>query len=161
KHDPAQAEAQWLRLRDDLLSMVRKEMVPIAERIEGQHVSAFAFATMHQRLGDLFLRLGQFDDARGEFQQGYYGIARVAKDHPGNDLARANLGVMLLRLGDMALEQAGDAARARDEFDRAWKLQEEIALHPRSGNYNKSDNNRILSGIAIKQGTAELSLGHP
>ena len=63
---------------------------------------------------------------------------------------------MLVRLGEMALDQAGDAARARDEFDRAWKIQEEIALHPRSGNYSEADNCRILSGIAIKQGMAEL-----
>jgi tetratricopeptide (TPR) repeat protein len=68
---------------------------------------------------------------------------------------------MLLRLGEMALEQRGDAALARDEFDRAWKLQEEISQHPRSGNYSKSDNFRLLSAIAIKRGTAELGLGRP
>jgi eukaryotic-like serine/threonine-protein kinase len=161
KHDPARAEAEWLRLRGDLLAMVQKEVLPLAERIEGQGVSPFAFATLHQRLGDLLRTFGQFDDARREFQQGYDRIARIAQDQPNNDLARANLGVMLLRLGEMALDQRGDAAQAHDEFDRAWKIQEEIALHPRSGNYSKIDNNRILSGIAIKQGTADLSLGHP
>jgi eukaryotic-like serine/threonine-protein kinase len=161
KHDPARAEAEWLRLRGDLLAMLQKEVLPLAERIEGQGVSPFAFATFHQRLGDLLRTLGQFEDARREFQQGYDRIARIAHDQPNNDMARANLGVMLLRLGEMALDQRGDAALAHDEFDRAWKIQEEIALHPRSGNYSKTDNNRILSGIAIKQGTAELSLGHP
>jgi tetratricopeptide (TPR) repeat protein len=161
KHDPARAEAEWLRLRDDLLTMLQREMVPLAERIERQQVSPFAFATIHQRLGDLLRKLGQVEDARREFQQGYDRIARIAHDQPNNDVARANLGVMLLRLGEMALEQGGDAARARDEFDRAWKLQEEISLHPRSGNYTKADNYRILSGIAIKQGAAELGLGHP
>jgi tetratricopeptide (TPR) repeat protein len=161
KHDPARAEAEWLRLRDDLLAMLQKEVVPLAQRIEGQGVSAFAFATFHQRLGDLLRRLGQFEDARREFQQGYDRIARIAHDQPENDMARANLGVMLLRLGEMALEQRGDAAQAHDEFDRAWKIQEEISLHPRSGNYSKADNLRLLSGIAIKQATAELGLGHP
>ncbi len=160
KHEPARAEAEWLRLRSDLLTMLQKEMVPLAERIEAQGVSPFAFATLHQRLGDLLRKLGQVDDARREFQQGYDSIARVAHDHPENDVARANLGLMLVRLGEMALDQAGDAARARDEFGRAWKIQEEIALHPRSGNYKEADNHRILSGIAIKQGTAELALGH-
>ena len=160
KHEPARAEAEWLRLRDDLFAMLQKEMVPLAERIEGQGVSPFAFATLHQRLGDLFRKLGQVEDARREFQQGYDRIARVAHDQPNNDVARANLGVMLVRLGEMALDQSGDAVRARDEFDRAWKIQEEISLHPRSGNYTKVDNQRILSGIAIKQGTAELALGH-
>ena len=38
--------------------------------------------------------------------------------------------------------------------------QEEIALHPKSGDYKAADNDRILSGIAIKQGTALLALGH-
>jgi serine/threonine-protein kinase len=161
KHDPARAEAEWLRLRDDLLAMFEKEAIPLAQRIEGQGISPFAQAALHQRLGDLFRKLGQFDDARREFQQAYDRTARVAQDQPNNDVARANLGVMLLRLGEMSLDQAGDAARARDEFDRAWKLQEGIALHPRSGNYSKVDNHRLLSGIAIKQGTAELALGHP
>jgi len=161
KHDPARAEAEWLRLRDDLLTMLQKEMVPLAERIEGHQVSPFAFATLHQRLGDLLRRLGQIEDARREYQQGYERLSRIAHDQPNNDMARANLGVMLVRLGEMALEQGGDAARARDEFDRAWNIQQDIALHPRSGNYSEADNQRILSGIAIKQGVAELALGHP
>jgi len=109
----------------------------------------------------LLRKLGQFDDARREFQQAHDRIARVAREQPNNDVARANLGVMLVRLGEMALDQGGDAGRARDEFGRAWKLQEEIAVQPRSGNYSKADNHRLLSGIAVKQGTAELSLGHP
>jgi len=161
KHDPARADAEWLRLRDDLLTIFQKEMIPLAERIERQGVSPFALAALHQRLGDLLRKLGQFEDARRQYQQGFDRIAQIAQDQPNNDVARANLGVMLLRLGEMSLDQAGDAAPARDDFDRAWKIQEEIALHPRSGNYSKADNHRLLSGIAIKQGTAELSLGHP
>jgi len=161
KHDPARAEAEWLRLRDDLLTMLQKETIPLAERIERQQVSPFAFATLHQRLGDLLRRLGQAAAARREYEQGFERLDRVARDQPANDMARANLGVMLVRLGEVALEHEGDAARARDEFGRAWTIQEEIAQHPRSGNYSKSDNLRILSGIAIKQGTAELGLGRP
>ncbi len=160
KHDAARAEEEWLRLHDDLLAMLQKEMVPLAERVEAQGVSPFAFATLHQRMGDMLRKLGEFEGARREYQQGFDRIARVAHDHPENDVARANLGVMLVRLGEMAMDQAGNAAQARDEFDRAWKIQEEISLHPRSGNYSKTDNHRLLSGIAIKQGTAELALGH-
>ena len=101
------------------------------------------------------------EDARREFQQGYDRIARIVQAQPNNDLARANLGVMLVRLGEIALDEAGDAALARKEFDRAWKIQEDISQHPRSGNYSETDNHRILSGIAIKQGIALLSLGQP
>ncbi len=160
KHDPARAEAEWLRLRDDLLTMLRKEMVPLAERIEGQQVSPFAFATLHHRLGDLFRRLGQVDDALREYQQGYDRLVHVTHEQPDNDMARANLGFMLMKLGEVALEEGGDAARAREEFGRSWTIQEEIALHPKSSGYSQSDNRRILSGIAIKEGVAELGLGH-
>ena len=68
---------------------------------------------------------------------------------------------MLLRLGELAMEQGGDAAGARDAFRRAWEIQDDVAEHPRSGNYSETDNHRVLSGIAIKQGLAELGLGHP
>src|SRR5262249_42511262 len=64
-------------------------------------------------------------------------------------------------LGETALELDGDARRALGEFRRAWDLQEEIARHPRSRNYTKADNHRLLSHAAIKRGIAELSLGHP
>ncbi len=161
KHDPARAEAEWLRLRDDLLAMLRKELIPLAERIEAQQISPFGFATLHQRLGDLFRRLGQVEDARREYQQGFDKLARIVRDQPNNDVARANQGVMLLRLGELAMEQGGDAAGARDAFRRAWEIQDDVAEHPRSGNYSETDNHRILSGIAIKQGLAELGLGHP
>jgi tetratricopeptide (TPR) repeat protein len=161
KHDPAQAEAEWLRLRDDLLTMLRRELVPLAERIEGKGVTPFAFATLHQRLGDLFRKLGQVDDARREYLQGCDRLTRTVQEQPRNDMARANLGVMLMRLGEVALDQGGDAAQARDEFARDWTIQDQIAQHPRSGAYSQADNLRILSGIALKQGIAELALGHP
>ena len=161
KHDPARAEAEWLRLRDDLLTMFQKEMVPLAERIEGQGISPFAQATLHQRLGDLLRRLGQVDLARREYQQGYDRIARVAHDQPNNDMVCANLGVMLVRLGEMSLDQAGDAARARDEFDRAWKIQEEIALHPQSATTARPTTTGSFRASPSSKGTAELALGHP
>ena len=45
--------------------MLQTEMLPLAERIEGQGISPFAFATFHQRLGDLLPELGQFEKGGG------------------------------------------------------------------------------------------------
>jgi tetratricopeptide (TPR) repeat protein len=143
------------------MTMLLKELVPMAQRIEGQEVTSFAVAAIHQQLGDLVRKFGQGEQARGQYQRGYELIERFARDHPDNDVARANLGVFLLRLGETALDLDGDARRALDEFRHAWNLQDQIARQPRSGQYTDLDNRRILSHIAIKLGVAELSLGHP
>ena len=64
KPDPARAEAEWLRLREDLLvdAPERAGSPGRADRAPGSQ--PFAFATLHQRLGDLLRRLGQVEDAR-------------------------------------------------------------------------------------------------
>jgi serine/threonine-protein kinase len=161
KHDPARVQAEWSRLRDDLGSMLEKELVPTANRIEGQGLTPFALAAMHQALGDLLRRSGRGEEARRQFRRTVELIDLVARAQPDNDVARANLGVMHQRLGETALELDGDAQGALGEFRRAWDLQDRIAREPRSGNYSKADNHRLLSHAAIKMGFAELSLGHP
>jgi tetratricopeptide (TPR) repeat protein len=136
-------------------------MVPVAQRIEGQEVSAFAVAALYQQLGDLLRKFGQSEEARQQYRRAYDLVTRTVRDQPGNDQARANLGVVHLRLGEIALELDGDALLARNELARAWDLQDEIARRPRSGHFKEVDNRRILSGVAVKLGIAELALGHP
>ena len=132
KHDPARAEEEWLRLRDDLLTMLQKEMLPLAERIEGQQVSPFAFATLHQRLGDLCRRFGAVEDARREYQQAHDRIARVAHDQPSNDIARATWASCSSSLARWRSTK-GATPRGSRRVEPPWKIQQEIALHPRSG----------------------------
>jgi serine/threonine-protein kinase len=161
KHEPARVQAEWSRLRDDLASMLQKELVPIANRIEGQGDTSFGLAAMHQSLGDLLRRTGRGEEARREFRRAIELIDQIARARPDNDVARANLGVMHQRLGEASLELDGDAQGALGEFRLAWDLQDRIARQPRSGFYTKADNHRLLSHAAIKLGLAELGLGHP
>ena len=166
KHDPARAEAEWLKTAPKTcLPCSRKRWFLPRRTNRGPADQSVCLRHASSTFGRpaAKARPGLRNAAAAEYQQGHDRLARVAARSAQHRrcVARANLGVMLVRLGEMALEQAGDAARARDEFDRAWKIQEEIALHPRSGNYKKIDNHRILSGIAIKQGAAQLGLGHP
>ena len=161
KHDPARAEAEWLRLRDDLTGMLMKELVPMAERIENQAVTSFAVAASHQQLGDLLRKFGQGEAARRQYQHGFDSLERIVHNQPVNDQARANLGVILLRLGDTALDLDGDAEQSRKDYNRAWDIQDQIARQPRSKQFTDVDNRRILANIELKMGIAELSLGHP
>ncbi len=155
---PEQAEG---RINEDVMAMLLKEMVPMAERIEGQGVTSFAVAASHQSLGDLLRRFARGEEARRQYRQGADLLERIIAEQPDNDQARGNLGVIFLLLGETALDLDGDARLAHDEFHHSWSIQDEIALHPRSNSYTAVDNHRILSGIELKLGMAELALGHP
>jgi serine/threonine-protein kinase len=161
RYDPARARAEWQRLRDDLAGVLQKELLPIANRIESQGATSFGLAAMHQAMGDLLRRCGQGEEALRHFRRTIELIEPVARAQPDNDVARANLGVMHQRLGELAMEVDGDARRALDDLRRAWDLQDRIAREPRSKFYTKADNHRLLSHAAFKLGLAELALGHP
>jgi tetratricopeptide (TPR) repeat protein len=133
----------------------------MAERIESREVSSFAVAASHQQVGDLLRKFGQAKAARRQYQRGFDSVERIVGDQPDNDQARANLGVILMRLGDCFLELDGDAVESRDAYRRAWEIQDEISRRPRSSHFTPIDNCRLLAYIELKLGIAELSLGHP
>jgi tetratricopeptide (TPR) repeat protein len=161
KHDPARAEAEWFRLREDLMELLTKELVPMAERIQKQQGTSFVVAASHQMLGDLLRKFGEAKAARRQYEHGFDSVERIVDEQPNNDQARANLGVILMLLGDCFLELEGDAAQARESYRRAWDIQDEIARRPRSGHFTVFDNHRMLSRLELKLGISELNLGHP
>jgi serine/threonine-protein kinase len=146
-------------LREDVLNLLRQTMVAMAQDLEGSDVTSFGMVATHQQMGDLLRKLGQGQKALRQYQQGTEVVKAVVAQQPDNDQARANLGVMLARLGDMVLELNGDALGARGYYQQAWDLQQEIATHPRSGQYTPLDNKRILSHAAQHLGRAEQALG--
>jgi serine/threonine protein kinase len=149
------------RLREDLLTALRQSLAGLAKDLEGTDVTAFGTAAIHQHMGDLLLRLGQGEKALQLFRLATDVCQREAKRDPNSDKARANLAVMLWRLGDLALELKGDARGARGYYREANALLKEVEEHPRSGDYSKVDGLRLLSHAAARLGNAELALGEP
>src|SRR5262249_38897049 len=78
---------------------------------------------------------------------------------PDSDVARANMGVMLLRLGEMALELNGDVRLAREHSQEAYEIQQAIAANPRSHDYTDVDNKRLLAFADMRLGKAALATG--
>jgi serine/threonine-protein kinase len=161
KRLPATAAPELRRIREDMLATLRDSLLALARQMEAGGVTTFGMAATCQQLGDLLRKLGRGDEARRQYQQGYDLVRRVVDDQPDNDQARANLGVMLFRLGDMALELQGDAQAARDYYARARTLQQEIADHPRSHEFTELKNMILLSHADIRLGKAYLALGDP
>jgi serine/threonine-protein kinase len=147
--------------RNDLLATIQQSLLALAKEIERDEISSFAQAATCQKLGDLLLKLGQGDEARRMYQQGYDLVQRVVDQQPDSDQARANLSVMLLRLGDLSLEHDGDARAARAYYARAQDLFQEAVTQPRGHDYNPPQGKALLSHYAIHLGKADLVLGDP
>jgi tetratricopeptide (TPR) repeat protein/predicted Ser/Thr protein kinase len=146
-------------IRDDLLRVLRESMVKTAHELEGANLTNFGLVAAHQQLGDLLKRVGQGEEALGQYKLGYELAKKIAAAAPEEDRSRANLGVMLHRLGDMALELNGDAAAAHKYYWEAYELQKDVAEHPRNNFYSETDNKRLLSHADVRLGKAALALG--
>jgi serine/threonine-protein kinase len=146
-------------LRADVLNQLREGMLGMARDLYGAADAPFATVALHQQMGDLLKRLGRGKEALWHVRQGVAGAEKVARAHPDDDKGRANLCVMLKRLGDLELELNGDAAAARDAYARALALGQDIIDHPRSHFYTDADHKRLQSHYEVGLGQAYLGLG--
>jgi serine/threonine-protein kinase len=153
------ASADLRGVREDLLRVLRETMVVMAKDIGDAEVTAFGMVVAHQQMGDLLKKIGQGGEALEQYRQGYEAVKKIAAEKPDSDLARANLGVMLLRLGDMALELDGDVHTARKYYREGYDIQQAIAAQPHGKDYTEADNKRLLSHYAVRSGKVELATG--
>ncbi len=148
-------------LRDQLMAVLRTKMLDLAREVEEKNVSASSSAAVYQQLGDLLLGLGQGPEALRQYEEGYRITKKSAEDRPDSNGARHDLGIMLMRLGDVALEVNGDAKTARDYHQKGWDLQHEVYIHPHGTDYPAVNASVHLSHHAIHLGHSILSQGRP
>jgi serine/threonine-protein kinase len=146
-------------VRGDMLHLLRDSMVQMAKDIEGAEVTESGMVAAYQQLGDLLKKIGQGEEAMQQFRQGYEISKQVAADKPDSDRLQANKGVMLRRLGDMALELNGDVKTARANYQEAYDIQKAILEHPKSNDYAEADKRRLLSQCVFGLGKIELAAG--
>jgi eukaryotic-like serine/threonine-protein kinase len=139
----------FMRVRDALQKMANDKSL-----------SAFARVAALQVAGDFARDLGLLRKALAEYQQAYNLVKGITQEQPDEDKARANMAVMLLRLGNITWEMSGDVAMARKAFEKARELRQEIADHPRSRGYTALDNRIALAYCALDRGRLELSQGN-
>jgi serine/threonine-protein kinase len=144
-------------IRKGTVQDVRQQVAELAQEL---NLSPFDQVAVNQQAGDFARDVGLLREALAEYQQGYNLVKRITQEKPDNDKARANMAVMLLRLGNIAWEMNGDVGTARRAFEKARELRQEIADHPRSGEYSALENRVALSYSAIDQGRLELSQGN-
>ena len=100
--------APELRPLADVLDQLRKGMMGMAKDLEGAGATSFAEAATYQMMGDRLKRLGHCEEALKQFRLGRDAAEKVVRTRPDSDKAKANLGVMLMRLGEMERELNAD-----------------------------------------------------
>ena len=153
------ASAQLRAMGDEVLNQLRDGMLGMAKELEATGTNPYAQLAMHQEMGDLLKRLGKGEEALQQFRKGCDLAAKIAAEQPNQDKARANQGVLLKRLGEMELELNGDARAAHDLFEKALTIQQDVADHPKSGDYTDLDNKRLLSHYEMNLGKADVARG--
>jgi serine/threonine-protein kinase len=146
------------KVQDEFMTVLRDKMIELAREFEATDLTTFSSAAAYQELGDLLYRLGRGKEALKQYEQAYKLIKKVADDDRDNNMARGNLGMMTMRLGDVALERDGDARAALDYYKKGWDLQYKISLHPDQV-YTEVRNKILLSHHAIRIGRAYLDIG--
>jgi eukaryotic-like serine/threonine-protein kinase len=148
-------------MQQQLIDVLRTKMLEIAGESESKGVRSFGTVALHQQLGDLLLKFGQGKQALRQYEEGCKIIRKDVEEQPNNDRARANLGIMMMRLGDIALEVNGDAKAARDYYQKGWDLQNEVCVHPHDRDFPVQQKTIVLSHHALHLGRACLAMGRP
>jgi tetratricopeptide (TPR) repeat protein len=149
------------QFRGVVLADLKNGMQNASSKLKKTATTAALDLAQAQVMGDMHMRLGQSKEAREAYERGHKAAKRKAEQEPDNDRARANLGVMEQRLGDLALQLRGDARTALEHYQAARKLREDILLRPRGKQYSQLDMKRLISHDDIHVGEALLALGRP
>jgi serine/threonine-protein kinase len=153
--------AETKALKSELFNTVGDSLLLLGKTLQSSGVADFAMASAHDRMGELFLKLGRGTEALAEFETGRKLVEQAAAERPADDVARANLALLTMKIGRTHLDVHDDARAALQNFITAGDLQRGIMDHPRGDSYKPADNRRLLSMYEIQAGIAELRLGHP
>ena len=154
-----EAAPELRALRDEVMNQLRQGMLGMAKDLEGAGTTSFSEAATYQLMGDRLKRLGHSEEALKQFRLGRDVAEKVAQEQPDNDKAKANLGVMLMRLGEMERELNADPRAALDYYEKGRVLRQEVIDHPHSGDYSVLDDKINLSHYEVGLGKTELARG--
>ncbi|HZT81702.1 MAG TPA: serine/threonine-protein kinase, partial [Gemmataceae bacterium] len=147
-------------LREQLLQQLRQSLVLVSQTIEGYKTTPYGTAAVCQALGDLLMDVGQAQEAKKLYLQGYEAMKKLTEAEPDNDQAQANLGVMLLRLGDAALNADCEPRAARDRYRGAREVR--VAILNRPGRQRPELQCKIdIAHDDMHVGFALMALGQP
>jgi serine/threonine-protein kinase len=148
-------------LRSELFKMFGDNLLRLGKIVQEAGITDFAMASTYDQTGEALLRFGHGAEALQCFEDGRQLVEQAALERPDDDVARANLALLTMKIGRTALDVHDDARTALANFLKSCAHQREIMTNPRGDRYKPADNRRLLSMYEIQAGVAELRLGRP
>jgi serine/threonine-protein kinase len=162
RQPPGRLSPEERALREDMVKILSGNLTRMAGELERSGVTTFGRARGITGLGDVLARdFGLKHEGLQQYQKARGLLEPVVAADPKNDVARANLALLLSRLGEVGAEIGDDLGRARELVGQAIDLQRDIAAHPHGTAYTPKDNRRLLSQYLVLRGQLALRQGDP
>jgi tetratricopeptide (TPR) repeat protein len=146
-------------MRANILNDIRNSVDNVRRKIEDVASDTFTELLEAEQVAEMLMKLGHTEEPRQLLSSAHKSIAMKVEKEPNNDRARANLGIIEQRLGDVAMNMEGDASRALTHFLASRVLHEEVRLHPKSGDFKPLDMKITLAHDDVRVGRAYVALG--
>jgi serine/threonine protein kinase/tetratricopeptide (TPR) repeat protein len=147
-------EPALFRFKERLLRTAIDGLNQVAHGARGAQIDE-RIATAHRRLGDIFLMLGQTEEARRHFERSLELAAQLRAANPRGLRERRAECLATRSLGEVAL-RSGDTREARKLLFQATEMADALALASPHSSVAKFD----LAYCYIKLGYAEQQLGN-
>ncbi len=153
------ASPEIRKLRAEVLTNVRQTLASVGKKIQSTAGRTSAEVLTAQLMGDMLKKLGQADEAAKMYESGRSLAIRQLEANPDNDKIRSNLGTMIQRLGEVALELNGDARTALSRYSEAKQLHIEVEHKRIEGAQTLWEIHRTIGHDDMHLGRAYLALG--
>jgi serine/threonine-protein kinase len=111
-------------LQKELVAQARAALTHIAKDFSKAGISDMDVVVVHDGMGNLFLKLGESEEARQQYQQAVALLQKYAQQRPNDVKVNGNLAFMLEKVGNVTLAAGGDAATAAACFGEAFQRNE-------------------------------------
>ena len=153
------ASPEIQKMRANILNDIRNSVENVRRKIESVASDTFTELLEAEMVAEMLMKLGHTEEPRQLLNSARKSIAMKVEKEPNNDRARGNMGIIELKLGDVALNMEGDAHRALTHFLAARDLHEEIRLHPKNDDFKPFQIKITLAHDNVRAGRAYVALG--
>src|SRR5207253_884665 len=112
--------------KKELLSAGLDGLRKISQKAQDSHIADGLMGEAYQRMGDVFQSIGNYGEARQQYEHAHPIFVKLAQANPSDDGQRLILAKALDKLGDVGVLE-GDHDAARKHYTESLRLREALS----------------------------------
>jgi serine/threonine-protein kinase len=117
-------------LRKDILKSAMDGLGQVSRSVETAPLADRSMGVALQRMGDYLYQMGRTEEALKQFNLSLTIFRKLEADDPQNDWLAWNSAISYDKLGQITYDLQGDAAVARDYYEKSMRLRERLLAKP-------------------------------